>query len=80
MEKLRLSWDEIKSLYPEQHVGLTDVVFEDESQMNIKSAVVKYTDRDMSDCQLLLMAKDGKIVRRYTSLEQSRLLLGALTI
>ena len=80
MEKQRLSWEEIKSLYPAQYVGLIDVIFEDEDQMNIKSAVVKYTDKDMPDGQLLLMAKRGEIVRRYTSLEESKLPLGALTV
>lgn len=79
MENQRLSWNEIKSLYPAQHVGLVDVVFEDEDQMNVKSAVVKYTDKDISDGQLLIMASEGKIVRRYTSLEEG-LLLGALTV
>ena len=80
MENQRLSWNEIKSLYPEQHVGLIDVIFEDDDQMNVKSAVVKYTDKDMSDGQLMLMAKRGEIVRRYTSLEESKLPLGALTV
>lgn len=80
MKKQRLSWNEIKTLYPAQHVGLIDVIFEDEDQMNVESAVVKYTDKDVSDGQLMLMAKRGKIVRRYTSLEDSQLLLGALTI
>ena len=80
MEKQRLSWEEIKSLYPEQHVGLVDVVFKDEYQMNVESAIVKYTDKDISDGQLMLMAQRGEIVRRYTSLEESKLLLGALTV
>ena len=80
MKKQRLSWSEIKTLYPAQHVGLTDVIFEDEYQMNIKSAVVKYTDKEISDGQLMLMAQRGEIIRRYTSLEESKLLLGALTI
>lgn len=79
MENQRLSWNEIKSLYPAQHVGLVDVVFEDEDQMNVKSAVVKYTDKDIPDGQLLIMASEGKIVRRYISLEEG-LLLGALTV
>ena len=80
MDEQRLSWNEIKELYPSQHVGLVDVIFEDEDQMNIKSAIVKYTDKDMSDGQLMLLAKKGEIIRRYTSLEQSKLLLGALTV
>ena len=75
MKKQRLSWNEIKTLYPAQHVGLIDVIFEDEDQMNVKSAIVKYTDKDVSDGQLMLMAKRGEIVRRYTSLEDSQLLL-----
>lgn len=78
MKKQRLSWNEIKTLYPAQHVGLVDVIFEDEDQMNVESAVVKYTDKDVSDGQLMLMAKRGEIVRRYTSLDESQLLLGAL--
>ena len=80
MENQRLSWNEIKSLYPAQHVGLVDVIFEDKDQMNIESAVVKYTDKDVTDGQLMLMAKRGEIVRRYTSLEESKLPLGALTV
>ena len=78
MKKQRLSWNEIKTLYPAQHVGLVDVIFEDEDQLNVESAVVKYTDKDVSDGQLMLMAKRGEIVRRYTSLDGSQLLLGAL--
>lgn len=80
MENQRLSWNEIKSLYPAQHVGLIDVIYEDDDQMNVKSAVVKYTDKDIADGQLMLMAKRGEIVRRYTSLEESKLPLGALTV
>ena len=80
MKKQRLSWNEIKTLYPAQHVGLVDVIFEDDDQMNVESAVVKYTDKDVSDGQLMLMAKRGEIVRRYTSLEESKLPLGALTV
>ena len=80
MKKQRLSWNEIKTLYPAQHVGLVDLIFEDEDQMNVESAVVKYTDKDVSDGQLMLMAKRGEIVRRYTSLEESKLPLGALTV
>lgn len=79
MEQSRLSWDEIKRMYPAQHVGLVDVVFEDEGQMIVERAIVKYTDKDISDSQLLIMAKRGEIVRRYTSLEEGILLLGALT-
>ena len=80
MEQEGLSWDKIKEKYPSQHVGLVDVIFEDENQINIKSAVVKYTDKDVSDGQLMLMAKNGEIIRRYTTLEQDGLLLGALTL
>lgn len=80
MEQKRLSWSEIKEKYPFQHVGLVDVIFEDEDKINIESAIVKFTDKDISDGQLMLMAKNGEVIRRYTALEQSNLLLGALTV
>ncbi|MBR3723685.1 MAG: hypothetical protein IKN12_13135 [Selenomonadaceae bacterium] len=44
MVESRLTWDEIKSKYPDQWVGLTDVEWDGEAP-NVQSAIVKYTDK-----------------------------------
>ena len=53
----RLTRDEIDKRYPNQWVGLVDVIWEDES--NVESAVVKYTDKTKDE--LLLMQISGEI-------------------
>ena len=62
----RLTWAEIVKKYPHMNVGLVDV----ETGINeadIKSAVVKCTDKDMSYDDMCLAAFRGEIWMRYTT-------------
>jgi len=60
----RLTWDEIANRYPDQWVGLVDVEWEDEA--NVKSAVVRYTDRSSSDLARMQI-KDRNLYSTYTT-------------
>ena len=62
MEEI-LTWEEIGERYPDQWVGMVDVEFED--TINIKSAVVKYTDKSQGELTRLMLK--GEIVSRYTT-------------
>ncbi len=54
MEK-RMTWKEIQAAYPDQWVGLTDVEWIENS--NVRSAVVKYTDKTRDEIsELHIMA------------------------
>lgn len=59
----RLTWKEIQEKYPDQWVGLVDVTWQDES--NIESAIVKYADKDKEE--LLVMQIRGEIFSCYTT-------------
>ncbi len=69
----RMTWDEIKTNFPNQCVGLVQV----ETGINgisVKSAIVKYSDTEnnhgaeaVSPSQLLRMARNKEVVREYTS-------------
>ena len=43
----RLTWKQIEEKYPLQNVGLVDVEFETDF-ISVKSAIVKYTSKDIS--------------------------------
>lgn len=64
----RLTWDEIMSRYPDMALGLTDVKFLNDDGINIESAVVSYTDKDMPISKLQYMAVGGKIFLARTTL------------
>ena len=53
----RLTWKEIVEKYPDTWIGLTDIIWEDES--NIKSAVAKFTDKTKSE--LLSLVFKGEL-------------------
>ena len=61
----RMTWAEITAAYPNQWVGLTDVVWEDSS--NIGSAVVTYTNRNKDDLQMEQFKTKGKMMAVYTN-------------
>lgn len=63
----RLAWDDIKRLYPSQWVGLTDCEMKDD--INIISAVVKVTEKDMTSDEMALETIKGHMVARYTTPE-----------
>ncbi len=73
----RMSWDEIKKAYPNQWVGLTDVEWKDTS--NIKSAVVKYTDKTSTELGLMQI-KDDNLICMYTNIYDDFIPLGAVSL
>lgn len=60
---VKLSWEEIKSMYPNDYVGLTNI--ERDNQNNIISAVVVCSTKDTSYTKMLDMAFDGKFYLIY---------------
>ena len=56
-----LIWEEIQKKYPDQWVGLAEISWKDEA--NIESAVVKYADKTKDE--LLMMQINGEIFRCY---------------
>ena len=65
MKEERLTWKEIQEEYPDQWVGLADVVYYPDNNATIKSAVVKYTDRTKDELTERML--DGEILARYTT-------------
>ena len=67
MEKKRMTWAEIKRTYPHQNVGLVDLV---PNKLNFNTAVVKYTDRELTYSEMLHKAYKGEIDMRYTTMDE----------
>ncbi len=67
MERMR--WSEIKKAYPHQYVGLKDVKYINDDGVSVESGVVFCTESTMDEEEMIRLAMDGIIVRRYTSLE-----------
>ena len=65
----RLTWEEIQKKYPHQWVGLEDVKLTDGDGVGVESAVVKYTDKTMSE--LTHMALNGETFSIYTTPEDN---------
>ena len=63
----RLTWKEIKRRYPHQNVGLVDIHDEPDGST---SAIVKYTEQDMSRGEMFEKACNGEIHMRYTTLDE----------
>lgn len=74
---MRETWNSIVSKYPSQWVGLTDVKYS--NGLAIESAVVKFTENDMSSDQMALETMRGNIVARYTTPDEGNP-VGALMI
>lgn len=47
LSKQRLTWEQIRSIYPDQWVALTDVKYMDDDGVNVESAIVVC---GISDC------------------------------
>ena len=54
----RLTWDEIVEKYPDRWLGLTDVDREP-GDPNVKSAVVKYINKDMNELLEIQLENDN---------------------
>ena len=61
----RLTWDEIQEKYPDQWVGLVDIKWKNDS--NIESAIVKYVDKSKDELTLMQIQTNGEILGRYTT-------------
>lgn len=61
----RLTWNEIKKKYPSQWVGMVDV--KKKNDIDIESAVVKYTEKDMTSDEMALATVKGEMVACYTT-------------
>ncbi|MDE7313717.1 MAG: hypothetical protein K2N87_19180 [Eubacterium sp.] len=59
----RLTWKQIQEKYPDQWVGLVDIRWRNDS--NIDSAVVRYTDKSKEE--LLMMQINNEIFSCYTT-------------
>ena len=69
----RLTWEQIKELYPHQYVGLVGVETEG-NESSVKSAIVKYTEADTSYDDMILMYIRGEIKLRYTTLDEDEIM------
>ena len=61
----RMSWNEIQKEYPDMWIGMIDVKWTDNA--NIESAIVEHTENDMSEDDMDMLAIEGKLVVRYTT-------------
>lgn len=61
MADQRLTWNQIRKLYPDQWVALTDVIYMDDDGINVESAIVvnNMTDNDYI-AQRLKFIREGK--------------------
>lgn len=59
----RLTWQQIQEKYPDQWIGLVDVTWKNDA--NIESAVVKYVDKTKEE--LLMMQINNEIFSCYTT-------------
>ena len=71
MNRERLTLEQIKEKYPNQWVGLVDCEMED--SINIRSAVVKCTEEDMSSDLMALETVKGNMKAIYTTPNDTRL-------
>ena len=67
MASERLTWHEIQEKYPDQWVGLVDVINEEDNYSTIKSAVVKYTGMSKSELTHMQIVTKGDVLARYTN-------------
>ena len=61
----RLTWKEIVEKYPDQWVGLVDINWKNEA--NVESAVVKYSDKTADELLRLQIEEDPDLYSTYTT-------------
>ncbi len=61
----RLTWDQIQQKYPDRWVGLVDIVWKDNS--NVESAIVKYDDKSCNDLLALQFSNEPELFGCYTT-------------
>lgn len=60
MDKDRLTWEQIQQRYPNQFVGLVDVEY-GAHKVEIKSAVVKYSEENSTRDEICLLTVQHKV-------------------
>lgn len=63
----RMTWEEIKEAYPHQNVSLIGCLPDPD---HIESAIVKYTEKDITYNEMIEKALKGKITMTFTSLDE----------
>ncbi len=72
LTKQRLTWKQIRTLYPDQWVALTDVIYMDDDGINIESAIVVcHMKDDNYIAQRLKFMNEGKYYE-YERTEDTR--------
>ena len=62
----RMTWEEIIEKYPDTWVGLVEIEWKD--QANVKTAIVKYTDKTKSELlEMQFTGKEPDMYSRYTT-------------
>ena len=61
----RLTWKEIQEKYPDQWVGLVDIDWKNSA--NVRSAVVKYTDKSCDELFLMGLHDEPDLHSFYTT-------------
>lgn len=61
----RLTWEEIVAKYPDRWLGLTEIIWEDDT--NIESAIVKYSDKTRNELLKIQFSGTEDLYCRYTT-------------
>lgn len=69
----KLTWEQIKKIYPHQNVGLSDIEY-GINNATIEAGIVKCTERDTPYEKMIEMALKGEIKMRYTTLDEDDLM------
>ncbi len=79
LTKQRLTWEQIRSAYPEQWVALTDVKYMDDDGINVESAVVvcSMTDNEYVEQRLRFMEEGADY--EYERTEDTKGFVGVTT-
>lgn len=62
-----MTWEEIKRKYPDQWIGLTDVVYNNNDGVNIKTAVVKYANKSREELFMMQMEYQDNFEAVFTT-------------
>lgn len=65
--KRRMTWEEIQSAFPYQNVGLIECY---PNKFSIESAIVKYSEQDISYDEMVEKALEGEITMMFTALNK----------
>ncbi|MBR3722333.1 MAG: hypothetical protein IKN12_06150 [Selenomonadaceae bacterium] len=63
----RMSWNEIKAVFPHRNVGLVGL---EPNNSNFKTAIVSCTDKEKTYSELIRMAVNKEITMMYTTMDE----------